>query len=271
MNEEENRSFMHSLTSVAFKNIFAYIYKETFEINGWDVYHPLSEFERQGLADARKWRYSQANRRFQLCSSYPNRLFVPSFISDEKLVEIAQFRSKGRIPVLTYLHKNGNPICRASQPLVGIQNRRSIEDEELLDGIRLAGGSGRLIVYDARPKINAMANQAKGAGYENMDKGYFGCEIKFLDIDNIHAIRNSYRQVRDLGLSLETRTQKQEKKKKETEQKDTWHLSLASSHWFEYIRLILHGSIKIVHSITTDNSSVLIHCSDGWYVNILSF
>ena len=218
---EEYSSLAHTLTSIAFKTTFAYLYREEYrasiknaEDNGWNIYRSLEEFERQGLARNKKWRYSQINRRFQLCASYPNRLFVPSFITDEVLTEVAQYRSKGRIPVLTYLHSNGNPICRASQPLVGIQNRRSEGDEELLDGIRLAGGSGRLIVYDARPKINAIANQAKGAGYENTDKGYFGCEIKFLDIDNIHAIRNSYKTVRALGLSLECRTQKQEKKKK---------------------------------------------------------
>ena len=232
----------------------------------WKIYDTLKEFERQGLVGNDKWRYSPVNRRHQLSASYPNRLFVPSSITDEDLLEVGQFRSKGRIPVLTYLHATtGNPICRASQPLVGLQNRRSAEDEALLDAIRMTGGSGTLVVFDARPKINAMANQAKGAGYENIVKGYKGCKIKFLDIDNIHAIRNSYRTLRDLALSLECRTTKKERKKKEQIQiGDEWHSIIANSHWFEYIRLLLRGSVKIVNALTIHDSSVLIHCSDGW-------
>ncbi len=42
----------------------------------------------------------------QLCDTYPQCLFVPSSVSTIVLVGSASFRSKGRLPVLTYLHKN---------------------------------------------------------------------------------------------------------------------------------------------------------------------
>ncbi len=42
----------------------------------------------------------------QLCDTYPQCLFVPTSVSTIVLVGSASFRSKGRLPVLTYLHKN---------------------------------------------------------------------------------------------------------------------------------------------------------------------
>jgi hypothetical protein len=49
-------------------------------------------------------------------------------------------------------------------------------------------------VFDARPKANAMANQAKGAGYERQDI-YKNTRFKFLGIDNIHVVRDSHRKL----------------------------------------------------------------------------
>ena len=40
----------------------------------------------------------------QLCPTYPARMVVPTKISDATLQYAAKYRSKGRIPVLAYLH-----------------------------------------------------------------------------------------------------------------------------------------------------------------------
>lgn len=42
----------------------------------------------------------------QLCETYPKYLYVPSSCSNTVLMGSAKFRSKGRLPVLTYLHNN---------------------------------------------------------------------------------------------------------------------------------------------------------------------
>jgi len=42
----------------------------------------------------------------QLCDTYPKFLFVPSSVSTSILVGSSKFRSKERLPVLTYLHRN---------------------------------------------------------------------------------------------------------------------------------------------------------------------
>jgi hypothetical protein len=39
-------------------------------------------------------------------------------------------------------------------------------------------------------QINAVANKAKGKGFENM-QGYNNCELVFHGIENIHAMRDS--------------------------------------------------------------------------------
>lgn len=44
---------------------------------------------------------------------------------------------------------------------------------------------------DARPKINAVANQAKGGGYEDIEH-YQNTELVFLDIANIHVMRDRF-------------------------------------------------------------------------------
>lgn len=42
----------------------------------------------------------------QLCDTYPKYLYVPSSASTNILLGSSKFRSKGRLPVLSYLHKN---------------------------------------------------------------------------------------------------------------------------------------------------------------------
>ncbi len=41
-----------------------------------------------------------------------------------------------------------------------------------------------LMIYDARPKLNAMANRIHGKGTENIEI-YTNCNLVFLDIENI--------------------------------------------------------------------------------------
>ena len=59
--------------------------------------------------------------------------------------------------------------------------------------------SHRIFIMDARPKVNAMANIAAGGGYEN-ENLYENVELVFLDIHNIHVMRESLRKVKDIWL-----------------------------------------------------------------------
>ncbi|KAI4103846.1 MAG: hypothetical protein L6R37_003571 [Teloschistes peruensis] len=106
------------------------------EVNGWDLYDARREWKRLGISekDSEKgWRISNINLDYGFSPTYPALLAVPSAISDNTLNYAGRYRSRARLPVLTYLHPVNNcSITRSSQPLVGVRGNRSIQDEKLL-------------------------------------------------------------------------------------------------------------------------------------------
>ncbi|GAB1200782.1 protein-tyrosine phosphatase-like protein [Aspergillus pseudonomiae] len=107
------------------------------ELNSWELYDPLKEWARQGVdRDNHGWRISRINSDYTFSPTYPALLPVPSSISDNTLNYAGRYRSRARVPVLTYLHPVNNcSITRSSQPLVGVRQNRSIQDEKLLAAI----------------------------------------------------------------------------------------------------------------------------------------
>jgi hypothetical protein len=88
------------------------------------------------------------------------------------------------------------------------------------------------------------------------------CEIKFLDIENIHGVRESLVRLKEQCVLASLA-----EKRKRVDHKmpsSMWLTSLASTGWLEHLRLILRGSYKIVKTITSNDTSVLVHCSDGY-------
>eukprot|EP00833_Pecoramyces_ruminatium_P000902 jgi/Orpsp1_1/1174934/evm.model.c7180000052007.2 len=165
--------------------------------NGWRIYNPVTEYKRLGVGKPDcDWRHTRTNENYELSKTYPNLLFVPKKIKDDTLRYAANFRSKGRIPVLSYLHKKNNmSITRSSQPMVGIKQNRSIQDEKLVEEIFSTAKENKSpnyknLIVDARSSTNAMANVAMGAGYENVDY-YKGSRLEYLKIENIHVVRES--------------------------------------------------------------------------------
>ena len=107
--------------------------------SGWAVYDPMREWRRQGIDDPSKrlnWRVSTINKDYQFSPTYPALLPVPTGISDNTLNYAGRYRSRARIPVLSYLHPVNNcTITRCSQPMVGVRQNRSIQDEKLMAAI----------------------------------------------------------------------------------------------------------------------------------------
>lgn len=99
----------------------------------------MREWRRQGLGDEKRklnWRVSSINKDYQFSPSYPSLLVVPTSISDNTLNYAGRYRSRARIPVLSYVHPVNNcTITRCSQPMVGVRQNRSIQDEKLLAAI----------------------------------------------------------------------------------------------------------------------------------------
>ncbi|TWU74805.1 hypothetical protein ED733_006385 [Metarhizium rileyi] len=106
------------------------------EMNGWDFYDPRAEFRRQGISEKspdKGWRVTTINKDYTFCDTYPAFLVVPSKISDNVLKYARDFRSRNRIPVLSYIHPVNNcTITRSSQPLSGITRKTNVQDERLV-------------------------------------------------------------------------------------------------------------------------------------------
>ena len=91
-----------------------------------------------------------------------------------------------------------------TKELIGIpwiffwKSARSNADERMVQKILAANaGSNRIWIYDARPKRNAMANVLVGGGFEDVDD-YEDMDLGFLEIHNIHVMRESLRKVKEL-------------------------------------------------------------------------
>ncbi|XP_074738389.1 myotubularin isoform X4 [Strix uralensis] len=183
-----------------------------------------------------------------------NLLFF-AYANEEKFSEngwmVYNPMSEYRRQVLSWIHPETQAvIMRCSQPLVGMSGKRNKDDERYLDIIREANGQiSKLTIYDARPNVNAVANKATGGGYEGED-AYPNAELFFLDIHNIHVMRESLKKLKDIVYP--------------NVEESHWLSSLESTHWLEHIKLVLTGAIQVADKVSSGRSSVVVHCSDGW-------
>jgi hypothetical protein len=60
-----------------------------------------------------------------------------------------------------------------------------------------------VLIHDSRPLANAVANRAKGGGYEECGPGsnYPQCKIKWADIENIHVVTSCYQNLFKVAYS----------------------------------------------------------------------
>jgi protein tyrosine phosphatase len=71
--------------------------------------------------------------------------------------------------------------------------------------------------------------------------------VEFLNIPNIHAVRESYNKAVKAALGEDSR----------------FYINLAESEWYDYVFLIIEGAIHVAKSLN-QGKNVLVHCSDGW-------
>ena len=103
-----------------------------------------------------------------------------------------------------------------------------------------------MLIADCRPFVNAYANTVAGGGYEAA-RVYDGCNVEFLDIANIHAVRGAHQRLREAagrgGEGL---------------------VSVDAGDWLLSLGTILEGAQKVATAVDVRHESVLVHCSDGW-------
>ncbi|KAG0015794.1 hypothetical protein BGZ80_009628 [Entomortierella chlamydospora] len=233
---------MQRLTCVnSVEQLYAFVYNPSppFLTNdGWNIYDPLVEYERMGVVSKNEfWRISDLNQSFTLI--YRVTVWLSVDITPKKA-----------------------SITRSSQPMVGLKQNRSIQDEKLIEAIFLTnvpqsssghpvyGSTATNLIIDARPTANAVANTAVGAGTENMEN-YRNCKKVYSGIDNIHVMRDSLNKLVEALQEIDVKGYVSKS-------------ALQKSGWLKHIGAIMEGALMIVRNIHICNSHVLVHCSDGW-------
>jgi hypothetical protein len=214
----------------------------------------VNEYGRLLSGHGSRVRFAEANRDYALCSTYSAVLPVPGDVSDAMLRHAARFRVRARLPVLSYVHSaTGAVLLRSGQPLVGLSQKRCVQDERLVASWTHATGraNGRLLIVDARPSTSALANTMIGAGVERLEC-YTGSERVYLRLENIHVVREAHDRlaalVKEGGACMASAA---------------WNALEAECTWLEHIRLLLEGTGRIVNALCA-GQHVLVHCSDGW-------
>ncbi len=220
------------------------------------------DYERMGVGRDSPWRLTAINEKYAICPTYGRSFAVPRGISDSVLRHASRFRARHRLAILSYAARGGGaPICRASQAMVGLQRARSIQDERMIEHIRGAAPSRRLLIVDARPQNSAMANAVTGAGI--MPLGHYeGCDRVYLDIDNIHAVTAAYSALyENLLVPAAAGRGSDEAALLAGSDGET---SFGDSQWATLYQTIMEGVSQIVDAVAERGVSALVHCSDGW-------
>ncbi|KRZ31976.1 Myotubularin-related protein 6 [Trichinella pseudospiralis] len=248
--------------------------KDLMQSEGWNEINMYDDYARLGLPND-NWTISDLNKNFevnqslnfsfcelennlfeisdilQYCDGYPERIFVPKNVPTPVLIGSSKFRSRGRLPVLSYLHRTNQAcICRCSQPLAGF-SARCIEDESLMRHIAKTNPHSKtLYIVDTRPKINAIVNKAAGKGFED-ERNYSHVRYHFFAVENIHAVRGSLQKMLEVVWN------------KKNISVSNFLTGLVNSGWLKHIRSLLETAVFVSETVIS-GTSVVIHCSDGW-------
>eukprot|EP00667_Euglena_gracilis_P003400 EG_transcript_3414 len=135
--------FQALMTPCVLEQVFAREYKHARAAeadDGWHIFDPQTELDRQ-LAELHRHHPELAGAKlFRLAalpatggrSSYPPTIIVPACIEDRCLSDTLIFRSRGRLPSVSWVHpRTGAVVARCSQPMVGMRGQRSYADEKL--------------------------------------------------------------------------------------------------------------------------------------------
>ncbi|KAL7715510.1 Myotubularin phosphatase domain-containing protein [Entamoeba marina] len=206
------------------------------------------EFSRLGLVPSNGFQIID-NTHGQVSPTYPPIVATADGID---ITSILSFRSKGRIPAVSWRGFSNQTLSRSAQPLPGALGRARCEaDESLLQQFVNITKSvtKKLFIFDARPPLNAQANRLQGGGIESSTYYPF-CEFQYLSIENIHEVRNAYYKMVRAILTISHHSY-------------DYRNAIESSKWYQFIHTIMVGAVAIVNKLR-DGNSVLVHCSDGW-------
>ncbi|XP_063000273.1 myotubularin-related protein 3 isoform X2 [Elgaria multicarinata webbii] len=255
-----------------------------------------NEVERMGFDMNNAWRISNINEKYKLCSSYPQELLVPAWITDKELESVAGFRSWKRIPAVVYRHQsNGAVISRCGQPEVSWWGWRNADDEHLVQSVAKAcasdsksntsklvngncsrdfsnGGDFSDVEFDSSisnasgaeslaiqpQKLLILDARSYTAAVANRAKGG-GCECPeyYPNCEVVFMGMANIHSIRKSFQSLRLLC---------TQMPDpgNWLSALESTRWLQHLSVLLKSALLVVHAVDRDQRPVLVHCSDGW-------
>uniref|UniRef100_A0A8C7DMN0 phosphatidylinositol-3,5-bisphosphate 3-phosphatase n=1 Tax=Oncorhynchus kisutch TaxID=8019 RepID=A0A8C7DMN0_ONCKI len=252
------------------------------------------EVRRMGFDMQNAWRVSDINLNYKLCSSYPQKLLVPVWITDKELESVGSFRSSKRIPVVVYRHqRNGAVIARCSQPEISWWGWRNTEDEYLVTSIAKAC----LMDPGARVTCGAAAcSRPRGEGPDSSDGDFdsslTGCsgpdansapqKLLILDARSYTAaVANRAKgggceceeyypncEVMFMGManihSIRNSFQSLRTVCSQIPDPGNWLSALESTRWLQHLSVMLKAATLVCSAVEREGRPVLVHCSDGW-------
>ncbi|XP_063067078.1 myotubularin-related protein 3 isoform X2 [Engraulis encrasicolus] len=260
-----------------------------------------NEVERMGFDIGSTWRISEINRDFRLCSSYPELLLVPAWVTDKELENVAAFRSWKRFPVVVYRHQTtGAVIGRCGQPEVSWWGWRSAEDEQLVQAIAKACTSN-----GNNTALTPLTNGSCGHAHTNGTNGTNGNAVSPESVGNgdvVEAESNSPPPEKLLILDARSYAAAVANRAKgggcecpeyypncevvfmgmanihsirksfqclrslcaQVPDPANWLSALESTKWLQHLSLLLKAALLVVNAVERDRRPVLVHCSDGW-------
>ncbi|XP_072738155.1 phosphatidylinositol-3,5-bisphosphate 3-phosphatase MTMR4 isoform X3 [Ciconia boyciana] len=250
------------------------------------------ELVRMGFDLQNVWRVSDINNNYKLCSSYPQKLLVPVWITDKELENVASFRSWKRIPVVVYRHvRNGAVIARCSQPEISWWGWRNADDEYLVTsiakacalnpGVKVSGGMPHNGSSDGSEACDADFDSSLTAcsGVENA-----GTPQKLLILDArsyTAAVANRAKgggceceeyypncEVVFMGManihSIRNSFQYLRAVCSQVPDPSNWLSALESTKWLQHLSVMLKAAVLVSSAVDREGRPVLVHCSDGW-------
>lgn len=82
---------------------------------------------------------------------------------------------------------------------------------------------------------------------------YTNCQIEFLDIDNIHGVRDAITKIYEISQNYETYNAH-----------TRFLTQLDNTGWLQLVSKIFIGVNKILETLKIHKVNVLVHCTDGW-------
>ncbi|RHZ38557.1 hypothetical protein DYB26_008531 [Aphanomyces astaci] len=224
-------------------------------VQGHAIYDLYADFAAMGVSlSSSPFRITDANRSYAICPTYPPMFVVPAAMSDVQVAAVAGFRSKGRMPLCCWVHSsNTASLWRCAQPKRGVFHAQNADDDHMLWLIAQTNkiNGQNVWIVDCRPELNARANNVRvsdstsdsdselsdshltGGGTESGSIRH--ATVTFMNIANIHAMRESLEAVRQLALmpSMEA----------------DLHWYSRDTKWLYHVRLVLRASIQTAHAI----------------------